>query len=128
MGYFRPESIYHGNVRIDHYRFGTLRIDGVAYSKDMIIVGGVVHSPWRRTAGSHVFAPVDLVNIIEAAPDIVCLGTGAVGMVTVEDETIAAFEKIGTEVVIDRTGRVVEAFNRFSAEGRNVAAALHLMC
>ena len=115
-------------MRIDHFRYGNVRIDGVAYSKDMIIVGGVVHSPWWRTAGSHVFAPVDLANIIEAAPDIVCLGTGAIGMVTVEEATIAAFEKIGTEVVVDRTGRVIEAFNRFSAEGRNVAAALHLTC
>ncbi len=108
-------------MRIDHYRFGNVRIDGVTYSKDVIIVGGVVHSPWWRTAGSHA-------NIIEAAPDIVCLGTGAIGMVTVEEETIAAFERIGTEVVVDRTGRVIEAFNRFSAEGRNLAAALHLTC
>lgn len=115
-------------MRIDHFRFGSVRIDGVAYSKDLVIVGGVVESPWWRTAGNHVFAPVDLANIIEAAPDIVCLGTGAVGMVTVEDETVAAFEAIGTEVVIERTGKVIEYFNRFSAEGRNVAAALHLTC
>ncbi len=115
-------------MRIDRFRFGNVRIDGVAYSEDLIIVGGVVRSPWRRTAGSHIFSPVDLSNVIEAAPDVVCLGTGAVGMVTVEEETIAAFEKIGTEVVVDRTGRAIEAFNRFSAEGRNVAAALHLTC
>ncbi len=115
-------------MRIDHFRFGNVRIDGVAYSEDMIIVGGVVRSPWWRTAGNHIFAPVDLANIIEAGPEIVCLGTGAIGMVTVEEETIAAFERIGTEVVVDRTGRAIEAFNRFSAEGRNVAAALHLTC
>lgn len=115
-------------MRIDHFRFGSVRIDGVAYTKDLIIIGGVVHSPWWRTAGSHLFAPVDLANIIEAAPKIVCLGTGAVGMVNVEDETIAAFEAIGTEVVIERTGTVIESFNRFSAEGRDVAAALHLTC
>lgn len=115
-------------MRIDHFRFGNVRIDGVAHSKDMIIIGGVVHSPWLRTAGSHVFAPVDLANIIEAAPEVVCLGTGAVGMVTIEDETIAAFEEIGTEVIVDRTGQVIETFNRLSAEGRDVAAALHLSC
>ena len=115
-------------MRIDHFRFGNVRIDGVAYSEDMIIVGGVVRSPWWRTAGNHIFAPVDLANIIEAAPEIVCLGTGAIGMATIEEETIAAFERIGAEVVVDRIGRVIEAFNRFSAEGRDVAAALHLTC
>jgi len=49
-------------------------------------------------------------------------------LVTVEDETVAAFEAIWTKVVIDRTGRVIEEFNRLLAEGRNVAAALHLTC
>ena len=115
-------------MHIDHFRFGNVRIDGMDYSKDVIIVGGVVHSPWWRTAGGHVFAPIDLANIIEAAPKTVCLGTGAVGMVKVDDATIKAFEAIGTEIVIDRTGRVIEEFNRLTAEGRNVAAALHLTC
>ena len=115
-------------MRIDRFRFGNVRIDGVDYSKDVIIVGGVVHSPWWRTAGGHVFAPVDLANIIEAAPEFVCLGIGAVGMVKVEDATIEAFKTIGTEVVIDRTGRAIEEFNRLEAEGCNVAAALHLTC
>ncbi len=115
-------------MRIDRFRFGNVRIDGVDYSKDLIIVGGVVQSPWWRTAGGHLFSPVDLANVIEAAPEVVCLGTGAVGMVTVEDATIEAFEERGTRVVIDRTGRVIEEFNRLSAEGCNVAAALHLTC
>ncbi len=115
-------------MRIDRSRFGNIRIDGVAYSKDLIILGGVVLCPWWRSAGGHVFASVDLARVIEAKPEVVCLGTGAVGMVTVEDETIEAFEAVGTEVVIDRTGAVIEEFNRLSAEGRNVAAALHLTC
>jgi len=115
-------------MHIDRFRFGSVRIDGVDYSEDVIIVGGVVHSPWWRTAGGHVFAPVDLANIIEAAPGIMCLGTGAVGMVTVGDETIKAFEAVGTEVIVDRTGPVIEIFNTLVADGRDVAAALHLTC
>ena len=114
--------------RIYRFRFGGVRIDGVSYSKDLIIVGGVVHCPWWRTAGGHVFAPVDLANIIEAAPEVVCLGTGAIGMVKVEEATIEAFETAGTRVIIDRTGAVIEEFNRLSAGGENVAAALHLTC
>ena len=75
-----------------------------------------------------VFSPVDLAQVIEAAPDVVCLGTGAVGMVTIDEATIAAFEAVGTEVVAERTGTVIERFNSLSAEGRDVAAALHLTC
>ncbi len=116
------------SMHIDRFRFGSVRIDGVDYTKDLIILGGVVNSPWHRSAGGHIFAPIDLANIIEAAPDAVCLGTGAIGMAKVENATIEAFDAAGTEVIIDRTGSVIEVFNRLSAEGRNVAAALHLTC
>jgi hypothetical protein len=115
-------------VHIDRFRFGSVRIDGVDYTEDLIILAGVVQSPWRRAAGGHIFAPEDLAKIIDAAPEVVCLGTGAVGMVKVEEATIAAFESVGTEVVIDRTGKVIETFNRLIADGRGVAAALHLTC
>jgi hypothetical protein len=115
-------------MHIDRFRFGSIRIDGVEYTQDVIILGGVVSCPWWRKAGGHVFAPGDLRSLIDAAPDVVCLGTGAVGMVTVEDAAEAAFEAVGTEVIIDRTGSIIETFNRLSADGRNVAAALHLTC
>lgn len=115
-------------MHIDRFRFGSVRIDGVDYTKDLIILGGVVQSPWWRQAGAHVFAPGDLMKIIEAAPDVVCLGTGAVGMATVDEATIEAFEGAGTEVVVDRTGKIIEIFNNLTAEGRDVAAALHLTC
>jgi hypothetical protein len=115
-------------MHIDRFRFGSVRIDGVDYTRDLVILGGVVQSPWMRRAGGHVFAPVDLANVIDAAPEVVCLGTGAVGMVTVETATIDAFEAVGTEVVVDRTGRIIAVFNRLVGEGRDVAAALHLTC
>jgi len=115
-------------MHIDRFRFGSVRIDGTDYTQDLIILGGVVQSPWRREAGGHIFAPADLSKIIDAAPDVVCLGTGAVGMVTIEEATITAFEAVGTEVIVDRTGKIIEVFNTLVAEGRNVAAALHLTC
>lgn len=115
-------------MHIDRFRFGRVRIDGEVFTRDLLIVGGVVHCPWWRRAGGHVFAPDDLEPIINAAPDVVCLGTGAIGMVTVADATIAAFEAVQTEVVIGRTGAVIETFNRLDAAGSNVAAAFHLTC
>lgn len=115
-------------MHIDRFGFGSIRIDGVDYRKDLVILGGVIHCPWWRSAGGHVFAVADLEHVIAAAPDAICLGTGAIGMVKVEDELIRTFEAAGTEVHVDRTGSVVEVFNRLAAERRNVAAALHLTC
>ena len=115
-------------MHIEGYRFGRIRIDGVSYTKDVIILRGEVISPWWREAGGHVFAPCDLSAVIEAAPDVVCLGTGAFSRVTVEPATLEALARCGTEVIYDRTPRAVMGFNRLAGEGCDVAAALHLTC
>ena len=119
---------YDRAMHIDSYGFGRIRIDGVRYTKDVIILGDEVISPWWRDAGGHVFAPTDLARLIEAAPEVVCLGTGAFGRVRVDSSALEAFAGCGTEVVQHRTAGAVEAFNRLVSEGRDVAAALHLTC
>ena len=115
-------------MHIDSYSFGRIRIDGIDYSKDVILLRGEVRSPWWRAAGGHVFAPTDLEGVVAAAPEIVVLGTGYFGRVKVLDETLTAFADAGSEVVVERTGNAVKSFNRLAAEGRDVTAALHLTC
>ena len=87
-------------MHIDSYTFGCIRIDGIDYSKDVIIAGGEVRSQWWRDAGSHVFVPSDLQTVISAKPDVVCLGTGNYGRVKVEDATLEALRAAGSEVVV----------------------------
>ena len=115
-------------MHIDSYSFGRIRVDGDDYSKDLILLRGEVRSPWWRGAGGHIFAPPDLEDVVAAAPEIVVLGTGYFGRVKVLDETLTEFADAGSEVVVERTGVAVEIFNRLAAEGRDVAAALHLTC
>jgi hypothetical protein len=113
---------------IQRYRFGSIRIDGADYGKDVIILRGAVHSPWWREAGGHVFAASDLEAVIGAAPEVVALGTGYWGRVKVPAETVAALEDAGSQVVVERTRPAVEEYNRLAGQGRDVAAALHLTC
>ena len=115
-------------MHIDSYSFGRIRIDGVDYRDDVIIHRGRVHAPWWRRAGGHVFAAADLELVISDPPQVVCLGTGAMGRARVDVGTLAALEAAGVEVVVDRTGPVVERFNRLVEAGRETAAALHLTC
>jgi len=113
---------------IDHYQFGKIRIAGVEYDEDLIILRGEVHPSWWRKAGGHVFAPQDLGRIIGSAPAVVCLGIGSLGRVRVLEETVSGFIMSGTRVMIDRTGRIVDEYNRLAKGGVDVAAALHLTC
>ena len=115
-------------MHIDSYSFGHIRVDGIDYSKDVILLCNEVRSPWWRSAGGHVYAPTDLEEVVAAAPEIVVLGTGYFGRVKVLDETLAALAATSSEVIVEKTGRAVETFNQFVAEGRDVAAALHLTC
>lgn len=115
-------------MHIESYSFGNIRIDGRDYARDVILLGGDVIGPWWRQAGGHVYAARDFAELLAAAPDIVVLGTGYFGRVKVLEETLTAFANVGSEVVVERTGAAVEAFNRLGAEGHVVAAALHLTC
>ncbi len=115
-------------MHIDTYSFGSIRRDGKNYSSDVVLLGGDVRSSWWRQAGGHVYAAEDFGEVLAAAPEVVVLGTGYFGRVKVLDETLTAFADAGSEVIVDKTGRAVETFNRLAAEGRDVVAALHLTC
>jgi hypothetical protein len=115
-------------MHIDTYSFGSIRIDGKDYSSDVVLLGGDVKSSWWRQAGGHVYAAEDFGEVLEAAPEVVVLGTGYFGRVKVLDETLTVFADAGSEVIVEKTSRAVETFNRVAAEGRDVAAALHLTC
>jgi hypothetical protein len=115
-------------VHIDSYSFGSIRIDGRSYSKDVILLRGKVESPWWRQAGGHVYAVKDLEDVVSAAPEVVVFGTGYFGRVKVLEETVAALAEAGSGIVVERTGLAVKAFNRHAEAGRDVAAALHLTC
>ena len=77
-------------MHIDSYSFGSIQIDGKDYASDVVLLGGDVKSPWWREAGGHVYAVEDFEDLVEAAPDVVVLGTGYFGRVNVLDETIEA--------------------------------------
>ena len=115
-------------MHIDDCTFGRIRIDGVEFSKDVILLRDEIQSPWWRTAGGHRFAPEDLGDVLAASPEVVVLGTGFFGRVKVGQVTFAAFADVGSELVVETTAHAVKEFNRLVVEGRDVAAALHLTC
>lgn len=115
-------------MHIDSYRFGRIEVDGEVYSKDVMLLRDRVVSPWWREAGGHLFAASDIEQLIAEAPEVAVLGTGYFGMVRIADDTLSALQRIGSAVVVERTRQAIETFNRYGAEGVDVAAALHLTC
>jgi hypothetical protein len=115
-------------LRIESYSFGKIRVDGVDYTDDVIVLRDRVISPWWRKAGGHLFAPSDLEDVIAARAEVVVLGLGAYGVVKVDPAAEAALSEAGSRVVALESGDAVAEYNRLVDAGEDAIAALHLTC
>lgn len=124
-------------MHIDSYDFGRIVINGTTYTKDVIIISGDpenpgrVISPWWRKEG-HSLAPEDLADCLNnrddgAPPELLIIGTGNMGAMTVPAPTLAFLHKMGIKTSIIRTGLAIDEFNR-TPDSRSTVAALHLTC
>jgi len=113
-------------LKIDRYSFGRVVVDGRTYLSDLIILPERVIAGWRRKEG-HRLLPEDLAEAVAAAPQILVIGTGSLGLMKVPPETNAFLKTKGIEVLAVRSGRAAAAFNRLQAAKRTVAC-LHLTC
>jgi hypothetical protein len=113
-------------MKIEHYSFGKISINGKTYTSDVIIYPGRVDSSWWRKEG-HYLQVVDLTDVINAKPEVLIIGTGYSGVMVVPKETISHLESKGIEVHVARSEKAVEMFNKLQKE-KLVIAALHLTC
>jgi hypothetical protein len=113
-------------MKIGHYSFGRIVIDGKTYTSDVIVYPGRVDASWWRKEGHNLHSE-DLKEVMNAKPEVLIVGTGASGVMKVPKETISHLESKGIEVHVAQTEDAVELFNRLQTD-RKVIAALHLTC
>lgn len=113
-------------MKIEHYTFGKITIDGKTYTSDMIIYPERVDASWWRREG-HNLQIEDLTDVLKVEPAVVIIGTGFFGVMKVSKETITHLEAKGIMVHVERTGKAVELFNQLQ-KNKTVIAALHLTC
>ena len=114
-------------MNISGYRFGKIDIGGKTYTSDVIITPERVIDGWWRQQG-HALAVTDLDNVVAARPDVLVIGTGYFGRMSVSQETRRYLEEQGIQVRDARTGEAVRDFNQRQREPGRVVAALHLTC
>lgn len=113
-------------MKITHYSFGKIIIDGKTYNSDVIIYPDRVDSSWWRKEG-HYLQIVDLKDVISAKPSDLIIGTGYYGAMEVPGEVIEFLKSKGIEICIEKTARAVELYNE-GAQKAPTIAALHLTC
>jgi len=111
---------------IDLYNFGKIIIDGVKFTKDLIIFPDKINSNWRRKTG-HLLTEYDIVEILDYKPELLIIGTGAYGFMKVEDSLKEKLKALGIKFIIAKTAEAVEEYNKVYKDKKTVCA-LHLTC
>jgi hypothetical protein len=93
----------------------------------VIITPERVIDAWWRQQG-HVLSVADLEHVLASSPDVLVVGTGYFGRMSVSQETRRYLEGHGIQVRCARTSEAVHDFNRLQKEHGRVVAALHLTC
>ena len=112
--------------QIESYSFGKMVYEGKAYTSDLIIYPDRVDSSWWRLKG-HLLQLEDLKEILAENPDILIIGTGAMGVMKVPAPLIKQLENQGIKLLLEKTGEAVKIFNT-AGQGRKVIGAFHLTC
>jgi hypothetical protein len=111
---------------IDSYSFGCIVIGDKTFSSDIILLHDCVHSSWRRESG-HRLNLEDLSQVPFLEYDVFIVGTGAMGMMKVEEEVKDFLKSKNIELIILKTREAVRKYNEISPKKRT-AAAFHLTC
>jgi len=111
---------------IESYSFGSIVINGKKYSSDVIVFPDKVKSNWRRKIG-HLLLEEDIQDILEFKPDVFVIGTGASGLMKVDDKINDKLKSLAIEFIIKRTSEAVAEYNRIYKD-KKVVCALHLTC
>lgn len=112
-------------MKIEHYDFGTITVDGITYHNDLKIIDEKLIPNWWRKQG-HNLEMSDIQDILEAQPRVLIIGTGYSGLMVVSRDVVSECQKRGIDLIVLPTSKACEEFNRRAS--RQVAFAAHLTC
>lgn len=113
-------------MKIDSFSFGSISIGGTTYTSDVIVYPDRVQSPWLREE-EHRPQIIEFADIVKAEPEILVIGTGYAGVLSVADQIRNYLTSKGIEVRVEKTKVAVDLYNSLR-ETEKIVAALHVTC
>lgn len=111
---------------IQSYSFGRIVIGEKTYTSDIILLCDGIQASWRRRSG-HRLSLKDLSGIAFQSYEVFIVGTGAMGLMKVDQEVEDFVKAKDIELIIEKTKQAVRKYNEISATKKTVAA-FHLTC
>ncbi len=115
-----------GGKMIDSYSFGSVTIDGKIYTSDVIIYPDRIDSDWWRKQG-HSLCVEDIEEVLAEKPEVIIIGCGASGAMSIPWETRDWIESLGIELIAQNTSEAVATHNELCSK-KKVITCLHLTC
>ena len=118
-------------MRIDSSEFGSVTIDGKTYDHDVIVrLSGKVNKRKKKLSKkqygtSHVVSKAEAKAVFEKGCELLVIGTGQTGNVSLSPEAANYFERKGCKILLQPTQNAIQSFNR-SAERK--IALMHVTC
>ena len=116
-------------MRISHFAFGVLEIDGVTYEHDVVIDHDEIQK--RKKKASKKFqdafghTPLSVDENIPWQCTRLVIGTGAYGRLPIMDDVKREAEKRGVKLIVLPTAEAIEVLQKGT---RKTNAVLHITC
>jgi hypothetical protein len=116
-------------MRLRHFEFGVIEVDGVTYEHDLVIDRGEIQRRKKKASKKYreMFGhtPLSMKEDIPWKCTRLVIGTGAYGRLPVMDAVKREAKDRGVELVMLPTA---EAINVLERHPKNTNAVLHLTC
>lgn len=117
-------------MRIGHFSFGSIQIDGQTYEHDLVIDRGEIKKrkkkPSRKFRDKFGHTPLSIEEKIPWKCRQLIIGNGFTGALPVMDDVKRKADKRGVELIILPTPKALQRLNKESTRGAN--AILHVTC
>ena len=118
--------------KINFTDFGSINIDDVKYDQVLLVGDKVLERNFDKLkelfGTSHKIADWELRELFSDKPEIIIVGTGQNGALTVSEDVIGAINDKNIELIIKTTPQAVIEYNKLKQEGKKVNALIHTTC
>jgi hypothetical protein len=116
-------------MRIDRFAFGTIRIDGKTYERDVVIDRGAVRlrkkKPSKQFRDEYGHTPLSVEEEIPWKCSRLVIGTGAQGALPVMPAVLKEARRRGIDVMALRTDRAIQLLR---GADNQTNAVIHVTC
>jgi hypothetical protein len=117
---------------INSTEFGSITIDDKKYDQVLIVGEKVEEREYDKLKDffgtSHKIGEWELLELFNEKPEIIIIGTGQSGALTVDEKVINTIKEKGIELIIVKTPEAIISYNKKIQEGKKVNSLIHTTC